>query len=370
MSASPSHSAEVSPLRALRAPPLKGRFRPPGDKSISHRAFIFGLLARGETNIEGLLEGDDVLGTGRACEALGAVTERLGPGRWRVRGPGIGAILEPRAALDFGNAGTGSRLMMGVVGSHGITATFDGDASLRKRPMARILDPLRLMGAEVVSEAPGGRCPIVLKGARDPAPIVYRTPVASAQIKSAVLLAGLNARGRTTVIEAEASRDHTEKMLAHFGAEVRVTTEGDGRRIELVGRPELTARPVVVPADPSSAAFPIVAALIVPGSDIVIEGVMTNPLRTGLLTTLIEMGADIAFLDRRVEGGEEVADLRVRASALKGRGCARRSRPLDDRRISDPGRRRRLRLGDDADAGPARTPGQGKRPARRGGRRA
>ncbi len=268
--------------------------------------------------VEGLLEGDDVLRTGEACKALGAAVERLGPGRWRIRGPGVGAVLPPRATLDFGNAGTGSRLVMGVVGGHGITATVDGDASLRKRPMGRILDPLRLMGAEVLSQAEGGRCPIVLKGVRDPAPILYRTPVASAQIKSAVLLAGLNARGVTTVVEAEASRDHTEKMLSHFGAEVTVSAEGEGRRIDLVGRPELRPAPVVVPADPSSAAFPIVAALIVPGSDVVVEGVMTNPLRSGLLATLLEMGADIAILDRRVEGGEEVADLRVRASALKG----------------------------------------------------
>jgi len=208
--------------------------------------------------------------------------------------------------------------MMGVVGGHGITATFDGDASLRRRPMGRILDPLRLMGAEVLDQAEAGRCPIVLKGVRDPAPILYRTPVASAQIKSAVLLAGLNARGVTTVIEGEASRDHTEKMLAHFGAEVAVSVEGSGRRIDLVGRPELRPVPVVVPADPSSAAFPIVAAIIVPGSDIVVESVMTNPLRSGLLTTLLEMGAGIDILDRRVEGGEEVADLRVRASALEG----------------------------------------------------
>ena len=305
-------------MRALRGQALNGRFRPPGDKSISHRAFIFGLLTCGETRVEGLLEGDDVLRTGKACEALGAAIERLGPGRWRIRGPGLGALAAPRGTLDFGNAGTGSRLMMGVVGGHGVMATFDGDASLRKRPMGRILDPLRLMGAQVLSEAEGGRCPIVLKGARDPAPILYRTPVPSAQIKSAVLLAGLNARGVTTVVEAEASRDHTEKMLAHFGAEVKVTAEGEGRRIDLVGRPELKARPVVVPADPSSAAFPIVAALIVPGSDIVVEGVMMNPLRSGLLTTLIDMGADIAVLDRRGEGGEEVADLRVRASALTG----------------------------------------------------
>jgi 3-phosphoshikimate 1-carboxyvinyltransferase len=309
---------QASPLRATRARPLKGRVRPPGDKSISHRVFLFGLLTRGETQAQGLLEGDDVLRTGKACEALGAAVERLSPGRWRIRGPGLGALPAPTAALDFGNAGTGSRLMMGVVGGHGVTATFDGDASLRKRPMRRILDPLRLMGAQVISEAEGGRCPIVLKGARDPAPIEYRTPVASAQIKSAVLLAGLNAEGVTTVIESEASRDHTEKMLAHFGADVRVSREGEGRRIELVGRPELRPTQVVVPADPSSAAFPIVAALIVPGSGIVVEGVMMNPLRTGLLKTLVEMGAHIETLDKRLEGGEEVADLRVRQGTLKG----------------------------------------------------
>jgi 3-phosphoshikimate 1-carboxyvinyltransferase len=313
-----SHTAQASPLSAVPGGALKGRFRPPGDKSISHRALIFGLLTRGETMVEGLLEGDDVLRTGQACGALGAAIDRLGPGRWRIRGPGLGALLAPTDTLDFGNAGTGSRLMMGVVGGHGITATFDGDASLRKRPMGRILDPLRLIGAQVLNETEGGRCPIVLRGARDPAPILYRTPVASAQIKSAVLLAGLNARGVTTVIEAEASRDHTEKMLAHFGAEVRVTVEEEGRRIDLVGRPELQPRPVVVPADPSSAAFPVVAALIVPGSDVVVEGVMMNPLRSGLLATLLEMGADIEVLDRRAEGGEEVADLRVRASALRG----------------------------------------------------
>ena len=313
-----SQPTAASPLSAVRARPLKGRVRPPGDKSISHRAFLMGLLASGETKVTGLLEGDDVMRTGKACQALGAQIERLGPGKWRIRGPGLSAILPPRDTLDFGNAGTGSRLMMGVVGGHGITATFDGDASLRKRPMRRILDPLKLMGAEVLSEAEGGRCPIMLKGARDPAPIEYRTPVASAQIKSAVLLAGLNAPGATTVIEAQASRDHTEKMLVHFGAEVAVSTEGEGRRITLAGRPELRPATVVVPADPSSAAFPIVAALIVPGSDIIIEGVMMNPLRTGLLKTLGEMGAHIETLDRRSEGGEEVADLRVRQGTLRG----------------------------------------------------
>ena len=314
MSADPA----AVPLHSRRSGPLKGRVRPPGDKSISHRAFLFGLLTRGVTPIDGLLEGDDVLRTGEACRALGAIVERHAPGRWSVSGLGVGSLLRPTHPLDFGNAGTGSRLMMGVVGGHPITATFDGDASLRKRPMRRILDPLRLMGAQVISEAEGGRCPITLKGADEAAPIVYRTPVASAQIKSAVLLAGLNARGATTVIESEASRDHTEKMLAHFGADVRVEVEGAGRRITLQGRPELQPRPVSVPADPSSAAFPIVAALITPGSDIVIEGVMTNPLRSGLMATLAEMGARIDKLDVRVEGGEEVADLRVRASELVG----------------------------------------------------
>ena len=308
----------LAPLAARRSGPLRGRVRPPGDKSISHRAFLFGLLTRGGVEIHGLLEGEDVLRTGQACRELGAETVRRGPGRWSVYGPGLGALLQPRRELDFGNAGTGSRLMMGVVGGHPIEATFDGDASLRKRPMRRILDPLRQMGAQVIAEAEGGRCPITLRGPDDVSPIVYRTPVASAQIKSAVLLAGLNARGVTTVIEAEASRDHTEKMLAHFGADVRVSVEGAGRRIDLVGQPVLTPRPVHVPADPSSAAFPIVAALVTPGSDIVVEAVMMNPLRSGLLTTLLEMGARIDTLDERDEGGERVADLRVRASDLTG----------------------------------------------------
>ena len=319
MSHSALEIAAAHPLAARRSGPLRGRLKPPGDKSISHRAFIMGLLTIGETRIEGLLEGDDVLRTGLAAQALGAKVERLDEGRWSVRGAGLGSLLAPQAALDFGNAGTGCRLMMGVVGGHAISATFDGDASLRKRPMRRILDPLVQMGAQVVAEEPGGRCPIVLRGTSEPAPIEYRTPVASAQIKSAILLAGLNSPGRTCVIETEASRDHTEKMLAHFGAQVRSEPHGShGRRIILEGRPHLVPSPVVVPADPSSAAFPLVAALVVPGSDIVITGMMMNPLRIGLLTTLLEMGADIEILDRRVEGGEDVADLRVRASQLKG----------------------------------------------------
>jgi 3-phosphoshikimate 1-carboxyvinyltransferase len=298
---------------------LRGRLKPPGDKSISHRALILGLLSVGETKIEGLLEGDDVLRTAAVCRALGAGVERRAEGIWQVRGCGIGSLLAPREPLDFGNSGTGMRLMMGVVGGHAIVAAFDGDASLRKRPMRRILDPLALMGAEVLSEATGGCCPIVLKGTSEPIPIEYYPPVASAQIKSAVLLAGLNSPGRTSVIEAEASRDHTEKMLKHFGASIRVEAIGPhGRKITLDGRPELHPAPVIVPADPSSAAFPLVAATIAPGSDIIIEAMMMNPLRTGLLATLLEMGADIEILDRREEGGEEVADLRVRAAALKG----------------------------------------------------
>ena len=313
------HSATAQPRTASRGAALVGRIRVPGDKSISHRAFIFGLLTVGQTRVSGALEGDDVLRTAHACAALGATIERHGPGDWSIRGAGLGSLRAPAQTLDFGNAGTGSRLMMGVVAGHPIVARFDGDASLRKRPMRRILDPLALMGARVREAADGGRCPIVLEGTAEPVPIEYRTPVASAQIKSAVLLAALSSPGRTTVIEQEASRDHTEKMLAAFGATVRsdATPEG-GRRIVLEGRPLLSPVPVVVPADPSSAAFAIVAALVTPGSDIVVEGVMMNPLRTGLLTTLAEMGASIEALDRRVEGGEDVADLRVRAGALRG----------------------------------------------------
>ena len=310
---------DAVPAAAAPGAPLRGRLRAPGDKSISHRALIFGLLSIGETRIEGLLEGDDVLRTAAACRALGAAVSRDAPGRWRVRGAGIGGLVEPAEGLDFGNAGTGSRLMMGVAGSHPITTRFDGDASLRKRPMRRILDPLVRMGAQVVAEAEGGRVPITLRGPRETVPIVYETPAASAQIKSAVLLAGLNSPGRTTIVEREATRDHTERMLRHFGAKVTVEPEGEeGRRITVAGQPTLSGSPVVVPSDPSSAAFPLVAALIVPGSEVVIEGVMMNPLRTGLLATLLEMGAEIERLDERDEGGETVADLRVGASRLAG----------------------------------------------------
>lgn len=316
---SPAGHGPAQPLGASASAPLNGRLRPPGDKSISHRALILGLLAKGRTNIEGLLEGDDVLRTAAACRALGARVERLGPGKWQVDGCGIGSLLAPKETLDFGNAGTGTRLMMGLVGGHPITATFDGDSSLRKRPMRRILDPLALMGVQIVSQAEGGRCPITITGSAEPAPIEYRTPVPSAQLKSAILLAGLNSPGRTVVIETEASRDHTEKMLAYFGARISSVPDGPhGRRITLEGRPELKARDVIVPADPTSGSFALVAALIVPGSDVTIEGMMMNPLRIGLITTLLEMGADIQLLNARIEGGEDVADLRVRYSALKG----------------------------------------------------
>jgi 3-phosphoshikimate 1-carboxyvinyltransferase len=307
------------PVSAGPGSPLRGRLRVPGDKSISHRALILGLLAIGETRIEGLLEGDDVLRTAEACRALGAGVAREAPGSWRVRGAGIGGLTAPASVLDFGNAGTGSRLMMGVAGSHPIASTFDGDASLRKRPMRRILDPLEKMGVSVVNQAEGGRVPITLRGPRETIPIVYETPAASAQIKSAVLLAGLNSPGLTTVIEREATRDHTERMLRHFGAEVSVEPAGEhGRKIALRGQPELKGAPIMVPSDPSSAAFAMVAALIVPGSDIIIEGVMMNPLRTGLITTLVEMGAEIERVSERDEGGETVADLRVRTSRLTG----------------------------------------------------
>jgi len=309
----------IAPLAARRSGPLRGRARVPGDKSISHRSLILGALTVGETRVTGLLEGEDVINTGKAMRALGATVERTGEGAWRVHGVGVAGFATPAAPLDFGNSGTGCRLVIGAVAGCPVTATFDGDASLRTRPMRRVLDPLERMGARASSVAEGGRLPLTLAGARDPVPIVYEPPVASAQLKSAVLLAGLAAPGETVVIEQEASRDHTERMLRHFGATVRVENEGaHGRRITLTGQPELTPAPVTVPADPSSASFPLVAGLIVPGSEVILEGVMLNPLRTGLFATLREMGAVIEELDRRDEGGEDVADLRVRAAALHG----------------------------------------------------
>ena len=283
--------SDPAPLTARHTGPLKGRVRVPGDKSISHRALIFAALAVGETRIAGLLEGEDVLNTAKAVRALGARVERTGVGAWRLHGVGVAGFAEPAGPLDFGNSGTGCRLMLGAVAGCPIAATFDGDASLRKRPMRRVLEPLERIGAHTLTSS-DGRLPLTLAGAREPIPIVFEPPVASAQLKSAVLLAGLAAPGETVVIEAEATRDHTEKMLTHFGADVRVTPHGaHGRRISLVGQPELAPQPVVVPADPSSAAFPLVAAAITPGSDVILEGVMLNPLRAGLIETLADMGA-------------------------------------------------------------------------------
>jgi 3-phosphoshikimate 1-carboxyvinyltransferase len=322
-----THSDQPTPLEARSSGALTGKVRVPGDKSISHRALILGALAVGETRITGLLEGEDVLNTARAMRALGAQVERQenketsssAAAIWSVRGTGVAGFAQPDAPLDFGNSGTGCRLVMGAVAGCPIVATFDGDASLRSRPMRRVLDPLELMGARVGDAKEGGRLPLSLQGARDPLPILYRTPVASAQIKSAVLLAGLSAPGITTVIETEASRDHTELMLKHFGAQITSVREGShGRRIALTGQPELRGADVVVPADPSSAAFPIVAALIVEGSDIVLTDVMTNPLRTGLFTTLREMGGSIEESEVRGDAGEPMAQFRVRTSKLRG----------------------------------------------------
>jgi 3-phosphoshikimate 1-carboxyvinyltransferase len=319
MSKPGAHASAAQPMTAAKSAALSGRLRVPGDKSISHRALLIGALTVGRTEIEGLLEGEDVIATAKAVRAMGASVSREGDGRWRVNGMGVGTLLPPREVLDFGNAGTGSRLAMGVVAGHPFEAVFDGDASLRKRPMRRILDPLMQMGAETVEQAEGGRLPLRLRGAREVIPITYETPVASAQIKSAVLLCGLSADGETTVIEKEATRDHTERMLTHFGAKVSVAQHGaHGRKITLRGRPELMPQKIVVPSDISSAAFPMVAALIVPGSDIILENVLLNPLRAGLVETLREMGGHIEEVNRRDDAGEIIADLRVRYSDLKG----------------------------------------------------
>lgn len=313
------NGADLIPLTARQSGPLQGRARVPGDKSISHRALILAALTVGETTINGLLEGEDVLHTADAMRSLGARIERTGDFTWRVHGVGVSGFAQPAGVLDFGNSGTGVRLAIGAVAGAPVKATFSGDDSLRGRPMRRVLDPLEKMGARVVEVADNGTLPLTLQGASDPVPITYESPVPSAQLKSAVLLAGLAAPGETTVIEAEATRDHTERLLKHFGAKVTSKPYGDhGRRIVLQGQPELEPAMVIVPADPSSAAFPLVAALIAPGSELILEAVMTNPLRTGLLTTLREMGATIEALEKRDDGGEEVADLRVRTSALKG----------------------------------------------------
>ena len=315
----PAPSCRTMPSTvARRCGPLAGTIRVPGDKSISHRALMLGALAIGRTEVTGLLEGEDVLATAAALNALGAQVARAEDGRWTIDGIGVGALPEPEDLLDLGNSGTAARLLLGMLATHPITAFLTGDASLRRRPMSRVIEPLNRMGARFVTRE-GGRLPLAVRGAVDPIPIVYRLPVPSAQVKSSILLAGLNTPGATTVIEPQPTRDHTERMLRHFGAEVSAQPEeGGGLRIAVEGFPELTAAPIFVPGDPSSAAFPLIAALIVPGSEVTVEGVGINPLRSGLLECLGEMGADIAVLNRRQEGGEPVADIRVRAGSLRG----------------------------------------------------
>ena len=305
------------PLQSRKTTGLKGRIRVPGDKSMSHRALMFGAVAIGETAISGLLEAEDVINTARAMAALGAATARGADGVWRVSGVGVAGLRSPAAALDFGNSGTGVRLAMGLMATTPLTARCTGDASLSKRPMGRVITPLSLFGARFEASE-GGRLPLTLHGARDPVPVTYTLPVASAQVKSAVLLAGLNTPGRTTVIEPVPTRDHTERMLKGFGARIAVEEKDGSRHITVEGQHELAAQTLAIPGDPSSAAFPMVAALITEGSDVVIENIMLNPTRTGLIETLLEMGGDIAIENRRMAGGEEVGDLHVRHSRLHG----------------------------------------------------
>ena len=309
--------APPRPLTARPADGLSGRATVPGDKSISHRALMLGALAAGETMIDGLLTGADVIATADAMSALGATIHRGAPGEsWRVEGRGVGALVEPDRVLDLGNSGTSARLLMGVLAGHPVSAVMTGDASLRRRPMGRVIEPLSRIGAQIAARS-GGRLPLTVTGTPDPMPIDYALPVASAQVKSAVLLAGLNAPGETSVIEPEETRDHTELMLTAFGAEVRVERTEQGRRSTLVGEAELTGRPVQVPADPSSAAFPLVAGLLVPGSRVELPAVGMNPHRTGLFTTLREMGAALTVQNARTEAGEPVADLIAEAGALQ-----------------------------------------------------
>lgn len=309
---------QPKPLISASTGPLGGTVRVPGDKSISHRSLMLGAVAVGETTIHGLLEGEDVLHTAAAMRALGAEAGRGEDGVWRVRGVGLGGLAEPAQVLDMGNSGTAARLLIGLVAAHPIVTFFTGDGSLTKRPMARVITPLEHMGVSFVARE-GGRLPLAVIGTDQTVPFTWRLPVPSAQVKSAVLLCGLNTAGITTVIEDEPTRDHTELMLRHFGATVTTERLEDGAlAVSVTGQPELTGRTIHVPADPSSAAFPAVAALLRPGSEVVLEGVGMNPRRTGLYDTLVEMGADIAFENRRDQAGEPVADLRVRAGALKG----------------------------------------------------
>ena len=308
-----SGHGEPIPMQARRAGPLSGVAEVPGDKSISHRSLILGAMAVGETRITGLLEGQDVLDTAAAMRSLGAEVTQHAPGEWSVHGVGVGGFGEPDRVIDCGNSGTGVRLIMGAVATCPITVTFTGDASLVKRPMARITDPLAQFGTAAYGRA-GGRLPMTLVGAADPVPVRYTVPVPSAQVKSAVLLAGLNAPGQTVVIEAEATRDHTERMLAGFGAEIATEVTEAGRVITLTGQPELQPQEILVPRDPSSAAFPVCAALIVEGSDVLVPNIGLNPTRAGLFETLREMGADLTYENLRAAGGEPVADLRARFS--------------------------------------------------------
>jgi 3-phosphoshikimate 1-carboxyvinyltransferase len=310
-----SHSIP-SPLAAHRSKSLSGRVRVPGDKSISHRALMFGALSTGRTRITGLLEGEDILSTAQALQALGCPIEKS-DGMWQVLGRGVGGLQQPDGPIDYGNAGTGVRLMMGIIAGHDMSVRLSGDASLSRRPMGRILKPLIRMGLDV-EEGEKDTLPLTIRGTTDLVPIEYTLPVASAQIKSAVLIAGLHAAGETSVIEPEATRDHTERMLAYFGAQLSATKRQGLRAITIKGDAELAGRDVAVPGDPSSAAFIVAAALIVPGSEVTIENVLINPTRTGFYLTLREMGADVAFINERNEGGEPVADIRVRHSQLKG----------------------------------------------------
>lgn len=312
-----SQSSAPCPMSSHASPALSGTASIPGDKSVSHRALIFGALTVGETRVTGLLEGEDVLATATAMRAFGAEVTRSEGGTWSIHGFGTGGLAEPADIIDCGNAGTGVRLIMGMMATTPIAATFTGDASLRRRPMGRITAPLRLFGAETLGRD-GDLLPLTIRGAADPVPVEYRLPVPSAQVKSAVLLAGLGAPGETVVIEPEATRDHTERMLKGFGAAVAIEETPEGRVIRLTGQTELRPQTIAVPRDPSSAAFPAAAALIVPGSDILVPNIGLNPTRAGLYETLAEMGADITHRDPREEGGEPVADLRVRHSALKG----------------------------------------------------
>ena len=312
-----AHGTPV-PMTSRKAGPLTGEANVPGDKSISHRSLILGAMTVGKTEIHGLLEGHDVLDTAKAMRAFGATVTDHGNSNWTVHGVGVGGFCEPKDVIDCGNSGTGVRLIMGAMATHDITATFTGDASLNGRPMERVTDPIALFGATAHGRK-GGRLPMTIVGAKNPVPIQYLVPMPSAQVKSAVLLAGLNTPGETRVIEKETTRDHTERMLKGFGADINVEDTEEGRVITLKGYPELAPQSIIVPRDPSSAAFPVCAALICDGSDVLVPNIGLNPTRAGLFTTLRDMGANLTYENERSEGGEPVADLRARFSPnMKG----------------------------------------------------